>query len=374
MANNTDTLYCYECQKPTPVAEGALCSDCRHGAEAMTTCPDCTRKVSKRAPTCVHCGARLNHRGDLRPGPAGSPGEGTGASFTNRTPPLSPDGKSYWDGETWATLPSGDLRWNGTQWLVKPTTGIFEWDGQEWKQKPSGEARWNGTEWLPEPQTGDQGWDGQSWVAKPSGKAEWNGTDWLPYPDDGKQYSWTGTRWKRTISARAKRGAVIATAVTLIVLVASVGTWAALRSPPPPTAVTATIDVGYRPLRSGVLPDGSAVYVPNNRDGTVSVIDTVSNEVTTIIDVGDFPVLPGVLPDGSAVYVPNDYDGTVSVINTESNAVTETITVGEWPRSPAVLPDGSAVYVPNDYDNTVSVIDTVSNAVTGRSAMRSHIS
>jgi YVTN family beta-propeller protein len=302
MANNSDTLSCYECQKPTPVAEGALCSDCRHGAEAMTTCPDCTEKVSQRAPTCVHCGAQLNHRSDPRPGPAGSPGEGTGASLTNRTPPLSPDGKAYWDGETW--------------------------------------------------------------VAKPSGKVEWNGTDWLPYPDDGKHYTWTGTGWKRTMSVRAKRGAVIATAVTLIVLVASVGTWVALRPPPPPTAVTATIDVGDRPLPSGVLPDGSAVYVPNSLDDSVSVIDTESNAVTTIIGVGRAPGSPGVLPDSSAVYVPNDYGGTVSVIDTVSNAVTETITVGGAPGSPGMLPDGSAVYVPNYGSGTVSVIDTVSNAVT----------
>jgi hypothetical protein len=59
VANNPDTLRCDECQKPTPVAEGALCSDCRHDAETMTTCPDCTKKISKRAPACIHCGAPL---------------------------------------------------------------------------------------------------------------------------------------------------------------------------------------------------------------------------------------------------------------------------------------------------------------------------
>ena len=81
-----------------------------------------------------------------------------------------------------------------------------------------------------------------------------------------------------------------------------------------------------------VLPDGSAVYVANDRDGTVSVIDTGSNTVTATIPVGEGPWYPVVLPDGSAVYVPNHGDGTVSVIDTATNTVTATIRVSSGPQ------------------------------------------
>ena len=89
---------------------------------------------------------------------------------------------------------------------------------------------------------------------------------------------------------------------------------------------------------------------------TVSVIDPRTNTVTATIEVGLSPRLPGVLPDGSAVYVPNFDDDTVSVIDTSTNEVMATIEVGDRPRDPVPLPDGSAVYVANFGDNTVSVI------------------
>ena len=50
---------------------------------------------------------------------------------------------------------------------------------------------------------------------------------------------------------------------------------------------------------------------------------------------------------GSKVYVANDYDDTVSVIDTNTNNVIETISVGASPRNLAVSPNGTRVYVAN---------------------------
>ena len=156
-----------------------------------------------------------------------------------------------------------------------------------------------------------------------------------------------------------------------------------------------------------VLPDGSAVYIPNEGDDTVSVIDTATNTVTATIPVGRRSGARWCLPDGSAVYVaelrrwhgvgdrhsdqhgdghhprrrwlrvpggaagwvsglrPRRSSDTVSVIDTATNTVTATIPVGEGPQFFGVaLPDGSAVYIPHPDSRTVSVIDTATNTVT----------
>lgn len=98
----------------------------------------------------------------------------------------------------------------------------------------------------------------------------------------------------------------------------------------PNSPVIATVEVGRDPREPLVLPDGSAVYVPNHDSGTVSVIDPATNTTaaTITVDSSSFPGAAVVLPDGSAVYVV----GCVA------------------------LPDGTAVYVPNSDDGTVPII------------------
>ena len=50
--------------------------------------------------------------------------------------------------------------------------------------------------------------------------------------------------------------------------------------------MTATVPVGKGPWFPVVLPDGSAVYVPNVDDGTVSVIDVQSLEKVADLETG----------------------------------------------------------------------------------------
>jgi YVTN family beta-propeller protein len=84
--------------------------------------------------------------------------------------------------------------------------------------------------------------------------------------------------------------------------------------------------------------------IANQRDGTVSVIDTASNTVAVTIPIrGDSqPLGVAVTPDGTNVYVANAGNLTVSVIDTASNTVTTTILVGT-PAGVAVTPDGTKV-------------------------------
>ena len=175
-----------------------------------------------------------------------------------------------------------------------------------------------------------------------------------------------------------------------------------------PNTVTATIRWATAPKSMAVSPDGTTVYVTNNSDDTVSVIEhhattpsappspwataregvavspdgttayvtnncgrhrqrhptPLDNTVTTTIPVGDEPYGLAITPDGTTVYVTNGRDNTVSVIRTSDNTVTDTIHVGLTPGGVAISPDGTTAYVTNNSDDSVSVIRTSDNKVT----------
>jgi YVTN family beta-propeller protein len=128
--------------------------------------------------------------------------------------------------------------------------------------------------------------------------------------------------------------------------------------------VTDTVIVGDTPTYVAITPDGQFAYVTNMNDNTISVINTASNTVTDTVIVGSEPVGIAFTPNGQFAYVANFNDNTISVINTVSNTVTDTVDIGNNPTGVAITPDGQFVYVTNQVDNTVSVIETSSNSVT----------
>jgi YVTN family beta-propeller protein len=139
--------------------------------------------------------------------------------------------------------------------------------------------------------------------------------------------------------------------------------------------VVDTIPVGDNPIGVVGSPDGAKVYVVNNNDATMSVIDTKSNTVVATIEgLGNGALQVAITPDGTRLYVTNFGEHadvgipgtTVSVIDTEINAVIATIPgLGPNPTGLAVTPDGKRVYVSNELALTVSVIDTATNTIIG---------
>jgi YVTN family beta-propeller protein len=123
-----------------------------------------------------------------------------------------------------------------------------------------------------------------------------------------------------------------------------------------PTAIS--IPVGARPTGVAVTPDGAKVYVSNNLDNSVSVIDSGTNLVSATVSAGLAPAGLAVSPDNSRVYVVNKLDNTVSVIAVASDAVVGTVTVGSGPESIAISPDGRRAYVTNAGGGTVTELST----------------
>jgi YVTN family beta-propeller protein len=135
---------------------------------------------------------------------------------------------------------------------------------------------------------------------------------------------------------------------------------------------TAFVGVGGRPFHMGFL--GTDLYVANNQDGTVSVIDTLGDTAIRTIQVGGHPYAVAAARGRVFVTDYGFYGGQsthrVSVIDAAQGKLVDTIRVGYYPTAVAVSPDGSRVYVTNDegayanaHPGTTTVINTTTGAV-----------
>jgi len=116
---------------------------------------------------------------------------------------------------------------------------------------------------------------------------------------------------------------------------------------------------------AGTVHAAPFAYIPNSLDNTVSVIDTVTNNVIATVPVGVQPYGVAVNPAGTRVYVTNVGSASVSVIDTATNTVVATVSLlghvgANVPYGIAINPAGTRAYVTSRF-HTVMVIDTVSN-------------
>jgi len=96
-------------------------------------------------------------------------------------------------------------------------------------------------------------------------------------------------------------------------------------------------------------------YVPNEGDGTISVIDTGADQVIAELPGGSKRAGWQAGPTGA---------GCTSAINPRKQVAQ--VAVGARPRGIGFLPDGSRAYVATENANEVFVIDTASFAVVTR--------
>ena len=135
--------------------------------------------------------------------------------------------------------------------------------------------------------------------------------------------------------------------------------------------VVTTIDVGARPRGIRSSPDGKLVYVAlsfssQQTPGTINkiaAIDTTTGKVVAKYDAGTDPEQFAVSADGGRLFISNEDTGTASIVDTASGKVVSTVVVGIEPEGVTISPDGRWVYVTAETSNTVSVIDTASNDV-----------
>jgi len=126
-------------------------------------------------------------------------------------------------------------------------------------------------------------------------------------------------------------------------------------------AAAAYVHVGVAPGAVAYSPDSSTVYVANEEDGSVSVIDAATRTVSATVSVGKTPFALAISPDGANVYVADYGSAAVSVIDAATDTVTQTIPVATSPGGLALSPDGTTLYVSSFTASNV----TAYNAMTG---------
>ena len=70
-----------------------------------------------------------------------------------------------------------------------------------------------------------------------------------------------------------------------------------------------------------------------------------------------FLALAGTAAAAPFAYVPNEKSGTISVIDTDGDTVVRTIATGGKPRGIAISPDGKTVYVSEQTGSVLLVVD-----------------
>ena len=116
-------------------------------------------------------------------------------------------------------------------------------------------------------------------------------------------------------------------------------------------------------LHAGAIPCAIAVnakarllYVANNGDNSVSVVDATTGDSKATIAVGDHP--KAVAFDGvrNLVFVANTLGNSVTVIDAEKNNVIATLPAGKSPYALAVVPGSRRLYVANESDEAASTV------------------
>lgn len=92
-----------------------------------------------------------------------------------------------------------------------------------------------------------------------------------------------------------------------------------------------SVTVGANPWAIGLNPDTNMIYVTNNGNDTVSVVDGSTNMVSANVTVGPYPSGLAVNPVTNMVYAARFPSSAVSVIDGSTNTVTTTVSVGKFP-------------------------------------------
>ncbi len=121
--------------------------------------------------------------------------------------------------------------------------------------------------------------------------------------------------------------------------------------------VVKTIRVGQRPRGIGMTKDGKSVIVAVGDSNTIQIIDAKTKEITGRLPSGIDPEFFSFDPAGKTLYVANENDNTVTVINMETRRQEGSIQVGVEPEGMTVSPDGKTVICTSETSNMAHFID-----------------
>ncbi|MEM8704698.1 MAG: beta-propeller fold lactonase family protein, partial [Pseudomonadota bacterium] len=105
------------------------------------------------------------------------------------------------------------------------------------------------------------------------------------------------------------------------------------------------------------------IWVSNEKDDTISVIDVETLEVVWTIEVGERPRGITFAIDHSVLYLCASDSDTVQVIDPETGKILHELPSGEDPEQFVLHPDNRHLYIANEDDAITTVVDTETRKV-----------
>lgn len=134
--------------------------------------------------------------------------------------------------------------------------------------------------------------------------------------------------------------------------------------------VETNLEVGFRPTRIVLSPDGATVWVaddgPAGAASGVTAIDAVAAAVLGHVPTGAGPHAIAFSPDARYVFVTNGEAGTLSVVDASTRTAVKAIPTGARPVALAFSPASGAVYVADERDGTITVVNAATHEVETR--------
>jgi PQQ-dependent catabolism-associated beta-propeller protein len=128
--------------------------------------------------------------------------------------------------------------------------------------------------------------------------------------------------------------------------------------------VVATVPVGKRPRGMVLSPDHKTLFICAGDDNRLDVMDTTTFKITSTHETsGPDPELLDIDHAGKFIYIANEDDGLVTVINAADGSVRGEIQIGVEPEGMAVSPDDSVVVATSESTSMAHFIDIKSMKV-----------
>ena len=148
-----------------------------------------------------------------------------------------------------------------------------------------------------------------------------------------------------------------ATSVSGSLLVLSTASKAVLKTITLPSPTTTLID----PYGIDISPDGTRVYVIDNRQGILFAIDTASDTLVASVKLNLFASSVAVSPDGKKIYIVSG-SGALTVIRPSDLSVIGNVAVDNSATGLSFTPNGAKLFVAGS--GVAQVVDTATDTVT----------
>ena len=126
--------------------------------------------------------------------------------------------------------------------------------------------------------------------------------------------------------------------------------------------VVKTVKVGQRPRGVILSKDQRWLLVCASDDNSVQVYDARTLELVKTLPSGQDPELFVLHPSGNPLYIANEEDNLVTVVDIEQGSVLAEIPVGVEPEGMGISPDGKVLVTTSETTSMAHFIDTATRA------------